>query len=63
VKRESLLKHLRQFGCFLKREGREHSLWCNPESGHVEAVPRHTEISNQLGKKICRKLSLPDPRG
>jgi mRNA interferase HicA len=63
MKRGALLKHLRKHGCFLKREGREHSLWCNPQTGHVEAVPRHTEVSNKLTKKICRNLSIPEIGG
>ncbi|MFY9609526.1 MAG: type II toxin-antitoxin system HicA family toxin [Blastocatellia bacterium] len=58
MKRGSLLRHLRKHGCYLKREGREHSLWCNPKTGEVEAVPRHTEISNKLVKKICLGLSV-----
>lgn len=49
----SLLRHL--------REGREHSLWCNPRTGAVEAVPRHTEVPNLLAKKICKNLSIPTP--
>lgn len=61
MKRSSLLKHLRQHGCYLKREGKEHSLWMNPKTGAVEAVPRHTEIANLLARKICRKLSIPEP--
>ena len=60
MKREALLRHLRRQGCFLKREGRSHSLWCNPRTGQVEAVPRHTEISNKLAKKIRRGLSVPN---
>lgn len=59
MKRGSLLKHIRRNGCYLKREGRSHSLWTNPQTGATEAVPRHTEISNQLAKKICRCLSVP----
>lgn len=51
MKRESLLRYLRQNGCFLKREGKAHSLWCNPRTGQVEAVPRHVEISNVLARK------------
>jgi hypothetical protein len=61
VKRSSLLAHLRRHGCYLKREGRSHSLWTNPQTGEVEAVPRHIEISNNLARKICRGLSIPDP--
>jgi mRNA interferase HicA len=60
VKRSSLLQHLRLHGCVLKREGRAHSLWTNPATGSVEAVPRHTEIPNSLARKICRGLGVPD---
>ncbi|MCA9428554.1 MAG: type II toxin-antitoxin system HicA family toxin [Candidatus Omnitrophica bacterium] len=58
MKRKDLLKHLRRNGCYLKREGRSHSLWCNPNTGHTEAVPRHSEISNRLANQICDNLSL-----
>ncbi len=60
MKRHALLKHLRMHGCYLKREGSNHSLWCNPQTGQVEAVPRHTEIPNLLAKKIYRGLSVPE---
>jgi mRNA interferase HicA len=63
VKLGALLRHLRRHGCYLKREGRSHALWCNPETGEVEAVPRHIEISNQLARKICRGLSIPEIGG
>ncbi len=60
MKRGDLLHHLRQHGCYLKREDRAHSLWCNPRMGEVESVPRHTEIPNKLVRKICRCLSVPE---
>jgi mRNA interferase HicA len=60
VKRSTLLQHLRKHGCVLKREGAAHSLWMNPNTGAVEAVPRHTEISNNLARKICRNLGIPE---
>jgi hypothetical protein len=62
MKRTALLRHLRRHGCRLKREGRSHSLWTNPQTGDVEAVPRHTEISDRLAVKICRGLSVPDAK-
>lgn len=61
MKREALLRHLRLYGCFLKREGGAHSLWCNPQTGQIEAVPRHSEVVELLARKICRGLSVPDP--
>jgi hypothetical protein len=63
VKRSTLLRHLRRHGCYLKREGHAHSLWCNPTTGVIEAIPRHAEIANKLGRKICRNLSIPEIGG
>lgn len=60
MKRSTLLRHLRRHGCVLKREGSSHSLWTNPRTGAVEAVPRHTEIANNLTRKICRNLDVPE---
>lgn len=60
MKRTALLRHLRRHGCILKREGSAHSLWCNPNTGDVEAVPRHIEIADRLARKICRGLSVPE---
>lgn len=60
MKRSSLLQHLRKHGCQLKREGASHSLWTNPNTGAVEAIPRHSEISNVLARKICRGLSVQE---
>lgn len=56
MKREVVLKRLRKAGCYLKRKGTSHSLWCNPETGHIEAVPRHVEIPERLARKILRAL-------
>ena len=61
MKRRELLRHLESHGCRLKREGGEHSLYQNPATGEMQAVPRHSEVSDILAKKICRKLSVPDP--
>jgi mRNA interferase HicA len=60
MKTGALLRHLRFHGCVLKREGRSHSLWTNPRTGQLEAVPRHTEIPDVLARKICRGLSVPE---
>jgi len=44
-------------GCYLKRKGSSHSLWINPRTGAIEAVPRHTEIKEPLAKKILKNLN------
>jgi len=56
MKRCELEKRLRMAGCHLKREGASHSLWINPRTGVVEAVPRHTEIKEPLARKILRNM-------
>ena len=60
MKRLKLMKHLRRYGCYLKREGARHSLWANPDNGIIEAVPRHSELPDKLVKKICKRLGIPD---
>ena len=43
-------------GCYLKREGASHSLWINPKTGHIEAIPRHTDIKEPLALKILKAM-------
>ncbi len=63
MKRRELLRHLHQHGCLEIREGAKHTLWLNPETGTIEPVPRHSEIQKYLARKICRGLSVPEPKG
>jgi mRNA interferase HicA len=57
MKRQDLERRLRIAGCYLKREGRSHSLWINPKNGLIEAVPRHIEIKEPLARKILKNLN------
>ncbi len=57
MKRRDLERRLRIAGCYLKREGASHSLWINPKTGNIEAVPRHAEIKEPLAKKILKNLN------
>ena len=57
MKRRDLERKLRIAGCYLKREGRSHSLWINPKNGAVEAIPRHNEIKEPLARKILKNLN------
>ena len=50
MKRRELERRLRIAGCYLKREGKSHSLWINPKTGVIEAVPRHNEIKEPLAE-------------
>jgi predicted RNA binding protein YcfA (HicA-like mRNA interferase family) len=57
MKRQDLERRLRIAGCYLKREGRSHSLWINPKNGVIEAVPRHIDIKEPLARKILKNLN------
>lgn len=59
MKRKALLKHLRDHGCELLREGGNHSWWRNRENNRRSSVPRHTEIIDILAVKICKDLGVP----
>jgi len=59
MKRKKLFKYLSSKGCNLQREGAKHSWWINLELNKRSSIPRHTEISNILAKKICKDLGVP----
>lgn len=59
MKREALLRYLRQQGCKLIREGGRHSWWGNPVNNRRSSVPRHSEIVDLLAVKICKDLGIP----
>ena len=57
MKRTELIKILRRNGCYLKREGANHSLWVSTINGKTETIPRHNEIPDLLAKKIIKNLT------
>jgi len=58
MKRYKLIKYLQNQGCELLREGSRHSWWINPNQNSRSAIPRHTEINDNLAKKICKDLGV-----
>jgi mRNA interferase HicA len=61
VKRRTLIRHLEDHGCELFREGGRHSIYVKRTTRRTSAVPRHTEINDNLARKICRDLGIPEP--
>lgn len=61
MKRRQLLNHLAAHGCALRREGSNHSIYQNPETGERTSVGRHAEIDNNAARKICKQLGIPPP--
>lgn len=63
MKRVKLLKHLESNGCYLFREGKNHSVYLNTATGKISTVPRHTDIKQFTAEKICKDLEVPFPQG
>lgn len=59
MKRKDLIRYLHSQDCELLREGARHSWWHNPKQNKRSAVPRHTEVNDNLIKKICKDLGIP----
>ncbi|TRZ93191.1 MAG: type II toxin-antitoxin system HicA family toxin [Dehalococcoidia bacterium] len=60
MKRKDLLRHLRNRGCQLLREGKKHSVFYNPANSKTSTVPRHREINDFTAGKVCRDLGIPE---
>lgn len=61
MKRRELVRHLEQHGCELLREGGNHSIYVNRPAAKTSTLPRHSEINDDLARKICKDLGIPAP--
>jgi mRNA interferase HicA len=57
MKRNKLLKHLRNHGAKLLREGKRHTIFQLEQ--YKTQIPRHNEIVDELARKICKDLGIP----
>ena len=60
MKRLDLIRHLERHGCSLLREGGSHSVYLNRSTRKATTVPRHREINDDLARKICKDLEVPE---
>lgn len=61
MKRRSLVRHIESMGCEFLREGGNHSIYVNRGEKKTTTIPRHREIDENLAKKICKDLGIPEP--
>jgi mRNA interferase HicA len=57
MKREDLIRKLRDIGCVLVRHGAKHDWYANHSNGEMQAVPRHREINEHLARAIIKNMS------
>ncbi|MBN1180903.1 MAG: type II toxin-antitoxin system HicA family toxin [Bacteroidales bacterium] len=60
MKRNKLIKYLENNNCRLVREGKKHTLYKNISNNQLSTVPRHPDIKENLCRKICKDLGIPD---
>jgi mRNA interferase HicA len=58
MKRQALIRELREAGCVLLRRGARHDVYLNPATGQKQPVLRHIEIDDALAKHIKKYLGL-----
>ena len=61
MKRRALVRHPEVHGSELLREGANHSVFVNRTTRKTSTVPRHSEINDDLARKICKDLGIPSP--
>lgn len=60
MKRSKFVKYIEKNGCTFIREGASHTLYRNISSGKISTVPRHSDLKENLCRKICKDLGIPD---
>ena len=58
MKRNVLLKYLKENGCLLDREGKKHSIYMNAKTGYWTSIPRHPDVREKTVMKICKELGI-----
>jgi mRNA interferase HicA len=57
MKRRQIIRHIKKHDGFLLREGKRHSIY---QKGRLKTeVPRHSEVVDELARKICKDLGIP----
>jgi mRNA interferase HicA len=57
MKRRQIIRHIKKHDGFLLREGKRHSIY---QKGRLKTeVPRHSEVVEELARKICKDLGIP----
>ncbi len=56
MQRRKLIKRLEEAGWWLLRNGSNHDIYIDGK--HMELIPRHNEIDEQLARHILKKYKL-----
>jgi mRNA interferase HicA len=59
VERRQLLAHIKEHGGESLRGDSRHIMYVDRQAGRSSAEPRHSGITNNMARKICRDLGIP----
>lgn len=57
MKRNDLIREIKNAGCVFIRHGGRHDWYQNPQTGACQPIPRHREIKEHLARHIIKKLT------
>jgi len=57
MKRDKLLKQVKETGAIFVRHGKKHDIYENPRTHEYTQIPRHPDINEYTAKDILKKLS------
>ena len=58
MKRRDFVRELVDAGCYLRRHGKKHDVYANPQKGKNAPIPRHSEMKESLCELIRKQLGL-----
>ncbi len=58
MKRTQFIRELVRAGCSLKRHGKKHDIYINPQNGKRSPIPRHSELRDTLCELIRKQLGI-----
>ena len=59
VKRRDIIRHFKNYGFFLKREGRRHSFFMNAHGVGI-AIKRHNIFDRISANELCKEAGIPE---
>jgi mRNA interferase HicA len=58
MKRKDVIRRITELGAVFVREGGGHTVYKNPRTGVALVVPRHSEVSEGVSRRLVRDAAL-----
>ncbi len=58
MKRKDVIRRIAELGAVFVREGASHTVYKNPRTGVLLVVPRHSEVSEGVSRRLIRDAAV-----